>query len=548
MKLKQLSSFDPTRRDRQVYVTLLALYAIVLYPILRANRPYEDDLGRVLIGRTGWDSNGRPLATLLMRILQCYNHAMVDISPLTQIGAIAALAWVGVLLARRFDIRSTWAAALAAFPLGAQPFFLENLSYKFDALSMGLAVLFAALPVLSPATGRRGWWLGILWMFCCLNLYQAAINVYLLFALLEMVMMMVRQEPPSALRRRFVWRVSQALTGMVIYQLLIGATMIRGWVGRHVGKIHRVDELLQLPANIATFFRYIDAGFSEQWRIYFLPLLILMAVAPLVVGIGYAWKQRETQPAWITAGLLLVGLALPVIGLLGMMGPLLMLAKPFLAGRVMIGVGAWLSMGLVVAYAALEQWRRSPRWMLAASGMLALGMAVIASAYGNALGEQRRYEAHIASRLADDYAAMDRADGVRALLLDGSAGYAPVTGHAIAQMPILGSMINPYLTAGDSFHTPQFLAYYLPSVPYIRSADDTEDQVRMMAIKAKTSKTCAMTAWRHARAYDLYKVDDIAVAVFSHPSTDRCDGAADTAAAGIDEDALLIGIPLKSPE
>jgi hypothetical protein len=334
---------------------------------------------------------------------------------------------------------------------------------------------------------------------------------------------------------------------MLVYQMLIGATMIKGWVGGNVQKIHRVDELLQLPKNVMTFFQYIADSFSDQWRIYFLPLLLLMALLPLVVGMRYAWQQRKVQPAWVIGGLLLTGLILPAIGLLGVMGPMLALVKPLLAARVMIGVGAWLSMGLVVAYAVLEQWRRSSSWMIAAAGMLALGMQVIASAYGNALSEQARYEARIATRLADDYAAMEATAGVRALLLDGSAGYAPATMHAIEQMPILGSMINPYLSAADSFRTAGFLAFHLPFVPYVHYPEATEDQARLLAIKAKIAKACSLPAWRHARAYDLYKVDDIAVAVFRNRPATRCDGAADVASVGID-DTLLEGIPLKASD
>jgi hypothetical protein len=91
-----------TQVVRAVFVRLLGLFALLLYPILQADRPYNDDLKRALLGRASWDSNGRPLTTLLMRALQCYNHAMVDIAPLPQIGAIVVLAWTGARLARRF--------------------------------------------------------------------------------------------------------------------------------------------------------------------------------------------------------------------------------------------------------------------------------------------------------------------------------------------------------------------------------------------------------------------------------------------------------------
>jgi hypothetical protein len=541
------SPFDPARRDRSTYGIVFVFYAVLLYPILRADRIYEDDLGRVLIGRTGWDSNGRPLTTLLMRALQCYDYAMVDISPLTQIGAIAILAWIGVLVARRFDIRSPWAAALAAFPLGGQPFFLMNLSYKFDALSMALAVFFAALPVLSPSTGRRGWWLGILWMFFSLSLYQPAINVYLLYAWLELMAALLRRDTFAQLRAQCMRRGSQALAGMLIYQLLVGLTMVHGWVGSHA-KIHKLDELLRLPHNIADYYRYIADGFGLQWWLYFLPVLLLLAALPSAIGLRYAWQHCKQRPVLLTVGLLLASLLLPVVGLLGVMGPLLLLVKPFLCERVMIGVGGWLSIGLVMAYLACRQWQRSPRWMLAMGWMLALGMEVLASAYGNAMGAQNRYEARIASRLADDYAALQASGHVKALLLGGSAGYAPVTQHIIEQMPLVGRMVKSHLTATDTFHTPQFLAYFMPYAPYVSYSDLTEGQRRVAAIEAILASAASKPVWSRTSAYDLYKIDGLAVAIFRKQPSLRRSETKDFVAAYSPDGVSLIAAPLNASD
>ena len=541
------SPFDPARRDRSTYGIVFVFYAVLLYPILRADRIYEDDLGRVLIGRTGWDSNGRPLTTLLMRALQCYDHAMVDISPLIQIAAIALLAWIGVLVARRFDIRSPWAAALAAFPLGGQPFFLMNLSYKFDALSMALAVFFAALPVLSSSIGRRGWWLGIVWMFFSLSLYQPAINVYLLYAWLELLAALLRRDTLAQLRAQCMWRGSQALAGMLIYQLLVGMTMVHGWVGSHP-KIHNLDELRRLPHNIGDYYRYIADGFGPQWWLYFVPLLLLLAALPLAIGLRYAWHHRKQRPVLLTAGLLLASLLLPVVGLLGVIGPLLLLVEPFLCERVMIGVGGWLSIGLVMAYLACRQWRRSPRWMLAMAWMLALGMEVLASAYGNALGAQDRYEARIASRLADDYAALQASGHVKALLLGGSAGYAPVTRHIIEQVPLVGRMVKPHLTAADTFHTPQFLAYFMPYASYVSYPDPTEGQRRVAAIEALLARAADMPAWTRTSAYDLYKIDGLAVAIFRNQPSLRLGEAKDFVATHSPGGVSLIATPLNASD
>ena len=504
---------EPSPSDGKVFGILLALYFLILYPILRANRYFNDDLKRALIGHTGWDSNGRPLTTLLMKLLQCYDSALVDISPLTQIGSIAVLAWIGVLIARRYAIRSPWLAALVTFPLGAQPFYLENLSYKFDALSMSLAMLLALLPILTIGRQRRGWWLGVLSLFGSLNFYQPAINVYLIFVLLDVVLAQLREEPLREWLKPLLSRVLQVGLTMLVYQLLVGIH-IHGWVGRESQKIHSLSELPLVAKNIAGFYRFIGDSFGRQWWAYFLPLLIVLALFPWVIGIRYARRQRADHARWIGVALLLGSFLLPLAALLCLAGPMLLLLTPEFEPRVLIGVGALLATGLIAMQAALMQWGRSPRWTLAAGCMLALGSCSFASAYGNALGEQKQYEDRIAASLADDLAQLKASRGIRRFLLDGSIGFSPITAHVAEEFPMVHSLISPYLVAADGFDTIDFLMYYVDGV------DDLGRQTNPASLQAQSgilARARRMAAVRTTSGYSVRVIDDVAVVTF-HPA------------------------------
>jgi hypothetical protein len=508
--------------ERSVFLILLALYFLVLYPILRADRYYNDDLKRALIGRTGWDSNGRPLTTLLMKLLQCYDSALVDISPLTQIGAIALLAWAGVLIARRYAIGSPWMAALVVFPLGAQPFYLENLSYKFDALSMSLALLLALLPIVAPASGRRGWWLGVLALFASLNFYQPAINACLIFILLEVVIAQLRGIPPRQLATQCLMRVLQLGTAMLAYQLIVGIH-INGWVKRESEKVHGLHDLPQIKTNLIDFYAFIGDSFNRQWWNYFAPVLLLLALFPIAVGIRYALKARRTQPLRVRAALLATSFLLPLAALVCVLGPMLLLLRPEIEPRVLMGVGALLTAALIVMQAALRQWRRSDRWTLAVAGMLALGMGSFASAYGNAQGEQKSYEDRIATRLADDLAELKASHSIHAFLLDGSAGYAPVTAHVIGQLPLVRSLIAPYLSAATLFPTHMFLMHYIQDMIDMRAATDARSLALTSTILART---CQAPVIRSTSAYSLRLIDDVAVVTFRADHPPRCNTTA----------------------
>ncbi|HWX64862.1 MAG TPA: glucosyltransferase domain-containing protein [Rhodanobacter sp.] len=494
-------------RDRDVFGILLVLYSLILYPILRADRYYNDDLKRALVGRAGWDSNGRPLTTLVMRMLQFYDHAMVDISPLPQIGAVAILAWVGVLMARRYSIGSSWTAALVAFPLGAQPFYLENLSYKFDALSMSLAMLLAVLPMLQLNDGRRAWWLGVLALWGSLCFYQPAINAYLMFVLVEWVSLQLQRAEPFQLAKQFMGRFMQVGAAMLLYYLLVGIH-VSGWVKHASERIHGWHELPLLLTNFVDFYGYIGASFNGHWWMYFGPLLTVLALFPVVVGIRHALTLRTAQPAPVTVLLCLAALLIPLAALIAALGPMLLLHKPEIGPRVLIGLGALLAGALVVMQAALRQWHASRRWAVAAACMLSLGMCILASAYGNAATAQKDYEGRIAGRLADDLAELKVSRGVHAFLLDGTAGYSPVTAHVIEQLPLIRDLVPQYLTSDHSFQSPDFLAFYISGVTNLQAHDDVAAQSLLSSLQARA---CLIPADIITTHYRLYVIGDTAV-------------------------------------
>jgi Glucosyl transferase GtrII len=507
-------------RDERVFAGLLVLYLVVLYPILRADRYYSDDLKRALIGRTGWDSNGRPLTTLLMKLLQCYDHALVDISPLTQIGGVALLALAGVLIARRFEIRSPTTAVLVAFPLGAQPFFLENLSYKFDALSMCLALLLAVLPFALPRDLRGRLWGGLA-LFASLSLYQPAIDVALVFLIVEVIVGEIERFPPRVLLREAGSRLLQLVAAMAVYEALVGIH-VNGWV-RHRSEMIHVGVASHVIANLAGFAAFVGGSFGLQWWRYFGTLLGVLALVATLAGLDYARRtvragSRKTGAAFGAAACLV-----PFLAPIAAAGPMLALEHPLYSPRVMLGVGALLAGALLVCERTLRRWRRSTHWTRGAGAMLAIGLCVIASAYGNALGEQTAYENRIAARLADDLASLGDERPIDTIVLTGNAGYAPYAAHVAETLPLVRALVVPYLAGDNRFVTGRFLAFFIPDLArmHLRSEDASAER----QTSALLSATCHRIPAARTNAYRLYRVADAAVVRFGIGPSDDCTNA-----------------------
>jgi hypothetical protein len=96
-------------------------------------------------------------------------------SPLGLLVCLPAMGWTCVLLTRMFQHPRPWAAPLACVFLFGSPYFIENLSYSFDAPQMVLAVLlnvWAAWCMLQQTRFQLWRW------FCSVGLVLAGLCLY----------------------------------------------------------------------------------------------------------------------------------------------------------------------------------------------------------------------------------------------------------------------------------------------------------------------------------------------------------------------------------
>ena len=166
---------------------LLAAGGLVyVLPILLADRYYQDDLARSLYGATGWAWDGRPLTEWLMELLAGGGTTVVDLSPLPMLLGLAALAYALTLYARQAfpALRESKLATLALGFVLVHPFAMANLSYKFDCLTMLLALALCFVLYALPRTlgGPRLALAGAVAALLVMDLYQPASGMFLVLA------------------------------------------------------------------------------------------------------------------------------------------------------------------------------------------------------------------------------------------------------------------------------------------------------------------------------------------------------------------------------
>ncbi|WP_393950078.1 glucosyltransferase domain-containing protein [Kluyvera intermedia] len=166
-----------TKLEYGAIIKLLIISAFYILPIIISNRYQVDDVGRSLDGYTGWAKNGRPLADFLSTILN-FGEPLTDSSPLGLILGILVLCFTISLYAKinlkQIDSKLGF---LAVFMFIANPFYIENLSFKFDVLTMCISVGLLFLTFSLPNRPRY-YILGLLLTSSSLMLYQASIGIY----------------------------------------------------------------------------------------------------------------------------------------------------------------------------------------------------------------------------------------------------------------------------------------------------------------------------------------------------------------------------------
>lgn len=487
-------------RSLRVFGSLfLGFFLLILLPILRADRYCNDDILRALDGNWGWNTDGRLFTNFLMRLLEFGTARVVDIAPLPQLLAIAVLACFGMLVARRYRIDSVPLAALIAFPVAAQPFFLHNLSFRFDAFCMALAMLFGFLPLFSSTQNRRAWAVGAAYLLACLNLYQPAIGVFFVFALLETIVEPAQEETRTATSKQFAGRLLQAAAALLAYKLLF-ANSFKGWLKDR----SQMAPLTELPSTFFTnaegFGRVFVDSFSARWLYIFVPLL-LVALAFVVV---LSMRARRTPAGRVMAAA--YGVLLVPAMLLAACGPMLLLRHPVYAPRVMVGLGAVLCSALIAMHGALRGHRFARGLQYSIAGALALAMSVHAAVFGNAVAAQKDYEAAIAEHLADDLTDLMQRQRVSRYRVLGSAGLAPTAAHAAEQFPLLRVLVPPYLDEQEVWRH-HYLRLFLPPIEDAAFPDDVLDASLAL-------RSCERTPTFIRSAYQMSVVGDVAVVRF----------------------------------
>ena len=479
---------------------LIAIICLLIsyLPLIDVRYYFLDDIGRAMLGAT-YTGAGRPLVDILLSALT-QGLPFTDVSPAPQLLGVVALALAATLLGDRLGIRSSGWIAVFALTMAGNPYFLENMSFRFDSGFMALGLLCAVTPfwlagsTLSPPVVSSA-----VLLFASLCLYQPTINCYPVIALFFTAQSLASRPVASALV--FALRCTAPLVLAVLaYRLLwtmVPASNVRYFLAH--GDFAPLSSALHTGAtNFAQYALVItrdwgSTGLGVLWAAMGVGSAIVLA-GRIARASGRSWKAK-------------LGVGALAIVLLVLMAPAAFLAQMFLvkpefASRTFTGVvmvAAVISATLLTAGSGL-----AGRLAKISVVFQAIALLGVNYAYANALRAQERFDDRVTTAIVNDILEVAPLGEAWTFAISGWTGRSPLSEAAVARYPVLQRLVFSVIYQDSYWAAMRFRTFGLWVTPASLSPAE------------KTTIICNTEPRKRNGRYDLYFMNHMAFIQFKN--------------------------------
>ncbi|XUA17424.1 glucosyltransferase domain-containing protein [Citrobacter sp. OP27] len=414
------------------YLAAIVLSIIYILPLLVANFYYIDDVSRSVGGYARWLDNGRPLAEWI--ILTMGFGGVIDIAPAPLILCAVAMITAGFYLSKKIGVNRKTSAILISLSILCSPFYIQNLSYRYDAFTMGLSVSSAivAASMLLEDLSKKKIVLSVMLITAMLSLYQASVNAYIGIVCFCSIINL-NKSGIKAFISYVAISVAALFLGMILYKFLVAEVFVSG--GYSVSHSETVNiSTSSLPIiykNIDTFLNVFRSTFNGWFGTVFLLSFILAAMSATVNSILNA-KSKTT--VIVNIFFVTCSLATLIFSIIGMM---FILSHPVFYPRVFIGFIAVMVFIIYNTSTALNG-----RLVIIPALVIACSFLQMYS-YGNALSAQKQKEDFIFSMMAQDI--VKHNGGINKIRFNGTVTMPPTAELIANRFGIMKHIIPTYI-------------------------------------------------------------------------------------------------------
>jgi len=346
---------------------MFGIYLLGTLTIIRANFLYFDDIGRSAAGYRTWYGTSRYVTDFLSLFIHPEIN-LTDISPVTLLLAILILSVSSVLLVYILcDKKINLSGLIASVPLGLSPYFLECLSYKFDAPYMALSIFASIVPFLFIARRKAFIFCSVVFLLVMCMTYQATSGAYLLIAITLCFQNWNCREKKSKEILYFF--------GITIFSFCIAMLLFKFFLMRDIDvePYPLIQLLLGMLNNVKNYALIINNDFGIIWKTG----IFLVALFFITKSV-YTSKQKKIYS-------LLISILILALTFILSLGTYLILSNLGFYARNLLGFGIFLA---IISIYVISNYKKFASVVVIA---LSWCFLVFSLSYGNALADQERY-------------------------------------------------------------------------------------------------------------------------------------------------------------
>ncbi|WP_222888223.1 glucosyltransferase domain-containing protein [Enterobacter sp. C2] len=419
---------------KEFFITFI-LSLIYCSGLIIAGMNYLDDYGRYLGGYTGWSINGRPFADLLMTAFN-FGSPLLDLSPLPLIMSLMILSVSGLIITSKFlTHENVYIRSVVAFLLIANPFFLENLSFKYDILPMSLSILALSLAFYKTSIYKVDFLLPIFLIFVSLGLYQASLGIFIILSILEFTEFTIKIDKSfKSCLTVALTRCIQFLLAYFLYKIIIAQFCVAGEYSLNLAKTipFNADGMTTVLNNFYKFNFFIGNYINSMPKALVVWYILVLA-GSICLLIKKVWKHSKN---------LFVVVALftsPLLFYFFSFAHFLILENTVTTSRVMVSFGATLiALASYIIYAF-----KNEKIKLLIFIPFILYSYVLSMSYVNASISQIRKDERIISSIQRDIVHLS--PRIKYVNFNGEVSSAPQKALAITKFPVLKDLTKSYL-------------------------------------------------------------------------------------------------------
>lgn len=333
-----MNNFIQKNKQHQITIFLISLGYIL--PIILLNEYYKDDVEFFTNGLIHGFDHARPIKEILIYLIGGTNRS-VDIRPIPIILSSLLLSYGAILLQQHYLPKHPIWGSIAGLFILFNPFFIEDLLFGLDALSITLSIFLIILIFTNKIYTLKiipRTLISMVLLLISFSTYQVSITFALTLLIGNIILEVLHHVEPKKILKNFSLIFSYIAIAQLIYLLLITPAFPLGEYASQRSQItsfNIYDLWLTIKFNLTQFNPLFLNLIQLPSIIALLPIFIFSYIKFIFVTHKYC-SEYDTPLRVI---FWLIALLSPFILYFATLAPMLILENPVIRARVIISFG-----------------------------------------------------------------------------------------------------------------------------------------------------------------------------------------------------------------